>query len=116
MPSSPPSEGQPMTAPSQAQPAGPASSGSSAPMLNPFISLSEATLCLSFFLPWIQFLGAGLSGLDIQRNFSSYRLVWLMPVLAVVVLVLSLARQNTGFIRRLAGFCPFVILIYAMIR
>ena len=37
-----------------------------------------------------------------------------MPLLALVVLVLNMARQNTNLIRRAAGFCPFIILVYAM--
>ncbi|HXT39012.1 MAG TPA: hypothetical protein VN887_03220 [Candidatus Angelobacter sp.] len=113
MPSPPPSEGQPRTSPSPSQPA---VTDSSTKLLHALISASAAILCLSFFLPWIKILEVGVSGLDIQKNFESYRLVWLMPLLAIVTLVLGIAGLNTGFVRRLAGLCPFAILIYATSR
>lgn len=99
-------------------PAPPSSQPATAPdslakLRHDLISLGAATLCLSFFLPWIKF-GAALNGLDIQTHFESYRLIWLMPLLAFFTLVASLARQNTSAIRRLAGLCPFAILAYAM--
>src|SRR5690242_5796819 len=101
MPPSLPSEQQPPPSPSPAQPA--AAPDSSAKLLAALISVSAAILCLSFFLPWIKILEVGVSGLDIQKNFESYRLVWLMPLLAIVTLVLGIAGLNTGLIRRLAG-------------
>ena len=113
MSSSPPSEGQPPSS-STAQPA--AAPDSSAKLLAALISASAAILCLSFFLPWVKILEVGVSGLDIQKNFESYRLVWLMPLLAIVTFVLSIAGLNTGLIRRVAGLCPFAILIYATSR
>ena len=73
-------------------------------------------MVLSFFLPWITFLGAKLNGVDIQKSFSSYWFVWLMPLLALVALILNMANQNTSFIRRIAGLCPFAILAYSTNR
>jgi hypothetical protein len=116
MPSSPPSQGQPLTSQSSTQPAATASPDSSATLGHNLVSLSAAALCLSFFLPWIKILGAGVNGFHIQKLFESYRLVWLMPVLAIVVFVLNVASINTSAIRRLAGLCPFAILVYAMTR
>lgn len=114
MPSLPSSEGQPPPSPSTAQPV--TAPDSSAKLLSTFISMSAAILCLSFFLPWVKILEVGVSGLDIQKNFESYRLVWLMPLFAIVTVVLGIAGLNTGLIRRLAGLCPFAILIYAVSR
>lgn len=54
--------------------------------------------------------------MDIANHFSSYQLIWLMPILAVVVCLLNFARLNVGLIRRIAGLCPFAILIYAVNR
>jgi hypothetical protein len=110
MPPSPPSEGQPLASPTQSA-AAPNTSAQSRQIL---INLGSAILCLSFFLPWIKILGAGLNGVDIQKNLSSYRLIWLMPLLAIVVLALNVAKRDTSFVRRLAGLCPFVILAYAL--
>jgi hypothetical protein len=78
------------------------------------ISLSATVVFISFFLPWIHFFGSNLSGLDIQKNFTSYRLVWLMPLLAAGTLGLNMAGQKTDLFRRLAGLCPFGILVYAL--
>jgi hypothetical protein len=78
------------------------------------ISIAGAAIFFSFFLPWVNFLGANLSGLDIQKNFASYRLVWLVPTLALVTLVLNIGGLSTNLIRRIAGLCPFVILAYAL--
>ena len=78
------------------------------------IGIAAAVVCASFFLPWVNFLGGNLSGLDIQKNFTSYRLVWLVPALAIVTLVLNIGGLSTNLIRRIAGLCPFVILAYAL--
>ena len=78
------------------------------------ISIAAAAVFFSFFLPWVNILGANISGMDIQKNFSDYRLVWLVPVLAVITFLLNFAGQKTNLVRRLAGLCPFVILAYAL--
>lgn len=59
-------------------------------------------------------LGGNISGLDLQKHVNSYKLVWLLPLLAGLTLILSMARQNTNLLRRLAGLCPFAILVYAL--
>ena len=69
---------------------------------------------VSFFLPCISFMGGNLTGLDIQKYFTSYRIIWLMPALAGIVLMLSIFKVNTDFIRRVAGLSPFGIVLYAM--
>ena len=78
------------------------------------ITLSAAAVFFSFLSPWVNLLGADISGLDIQKNFPSHRLVWLLPVFAGATIFINLAGQKTDLIRRLAGLCPFVILVYAL--
>jgi hypothetical protein len=78
------------------------------------IGIAAIVVCASFFLPWVTFLGANMSGLDIQKNFTSYKLVWLVPTLAVITLVLNFAGVRDNVVRRIAGLCPFVILAYAL--
>jgi hypothetical protein len=80
------------------------------------ISLSAAILCLAFFAPWVTFFGALLSGLDIQKNFESYKLVWMVPALGLVTLGLNMARAEIGFIRRVTGLVPLLILAYGLNR
>ena len=78
------------------------------------ISVCAGAVFISFFLPWVSFLGAKLNGFDIGKNFTSYQLVWLMPSLATLVFLLNLARRDSRLIRGMAGLCPFAILIYAV--
>jgi hypothetical protein len=78
------------------------------------ISVAATAVILSFILPWVNILGSNISGMDIQKNFPSYRLVWLVPVSAIITLLLNFAGQNINLLRRLAGLCPFVILAYAL--
>ena len=108
------SEPQTLTSQSPAQSAAASTPDSSAKFLHNLVSLCAAALCVSFFLPWINFLGNSLNGFSIQKNFESYRIIWLIPILAVLAFVLNCAGQNTSVIRRIAGLCPFAILVYAL--
>lgn len=112
--SSSPSETQQLTSQSTNQSAPTGSSDSSAKSLDTLVSLSAAALCVSFFLPWINFLGASLNGVSIQKNFESYRMIWLIPILAGVAFVLNVAGQKSAIVRRIAGLCPFAVLVYAL--
>ena len=114
MPSSPPSEGQPLASPSSAQPTAPTPAERSPKVRHNLISLCAAALVGAFFLPWVSILGGKISGLDIQKNVSSYKLVWLMPALGLLVLLLNMANQSTNLIRRVAALCPFAILFYSL--
>lgn len=75
--------------------------------------IAAGVLLLGFFLPWINFLGSPIAGLDVQK-FQSYKFVWALPILAVITLVLWLAGQDTPLVRRITGIAPFAILAYAM--
>jgi hypothetical protein len=78
------------------------------------IGIVSAALFISFFLPWANFFGAKLSGLDIQKNFSSYALVWALPAFALITFVANAANQNTNLVHRVTGAIPFCILVYSM--
>jgi hypothetical protein len=108
------SEAQPLTPQSSTKSVATNPPDSSAKSMHNLVSLSAATLCFSFFLPWINFLGASLNGFTIQKNFESYRIIWLIPLLAGIALVLNMAGHKASAIRRLAGLCPFAVLIYAL--
>jgi len=77
-------------------------------------SAAAAVLLASFFAPWATFLGGNISGLDIQKNFESYKFVWLVPAIAGVALVLNMAGLRTATVRRAAGGVPVAILIYSL--
>ena len=55
-------------------------------------------LLVAFFLPWIGALGQNASGFDIARLGSYATWLWLIPVLATVTIMVSLAGiNNRGF-------------------
>jgi hypothetical protein len=78
------------------------------------IGIAAIIVCASFFMPWVSFLGANMSGLDIQKNFTSYKLVWLLPTLAIITFLLNIVGVRDNVVRRIAGLCPFIILAYAL--
>jgi hypothetical protein len=78
------------------------------------ISVSAAVLGVSFFMPWMMFFGANISGLDIQKNFPSYKLVWFLPACAAYVLIMNMAGKSKASDRRIAGAVPFAILAYSL--
>jgi hypothetical protein len=65
------------------------------------ISVSAAGLGASFFMPWMMFLGGNITGLDIQKNFPSYKLVWLLPACAAYVLIMNMAGKSKASDRRI---------------
>lgn len=78
------------------------------------ITITAGVLFASFFLPWAHFFGSEISGLDIQKNFQSYRLVWLLPLAAFLSVVFGAIGLPAGVLRRIAGIMPFAIAIYSM--
>jgi hypothetical protein len=76
--------------------------------------VSAAVLAASFFMPWATFLGGNISGLEIQKNVDSYKLVWLLPACAGITLILSMAGAQTAVVRRIAGLVPFALLGYSL--
>ena len=78
------------------------------------ISVSAAVLGASFFMPWAAFFGGNISGLDIQKHFDSYKLVWLVPVCAAIALFVNIAGAQTPIVRRIAGAVPFALLAYSL--
>lgn len=77
-------------------------------------SIAALGLLISFFVPWITFLGTKISGLDIQKNFSSYQFVWVLPLFAVIALVANFLNKHVALACRVGGAVPFCILAYSM--
>ncbi len=80
--------------------------------LSHLVTLCAGGLLVSFFLPWINFLGAHPSGFDIQKLGDEYKLHWLIPLLSVIVIIAGLTKQSQRTAAQLAGAMPFVALIY----
>jgi hypothetical protein len=73
-------------------------------------------LLISFVLPWFRWFNTPLSGYQLQSNFSSYRYVWIMPLLALIVVVLQIVRLSSKNITQLAGITPLMSFCYASYR
>jgi len=65
-------------------------------------------------MPWAGFFGGKISGLDIQKNMDSYKLVWFLPACAIITLALNMGGAQTALVRRIAGAVPFAILAYSL--
>jgi len=78
------------------------------------ISIAAAVLAASFLMPWAGFFGGKISGLDIQKNMDSYKLVWFLPACAIITLALNMGGAQTALVRRIAGAVPFAILAYSL--
>jgi hypothetical protein len=91
-------------------------SDSSRQFTSGLIITAAMTLLFSFFLPWISFFGADLSGLTIQKLSRGNQSLWAIPLLAFCTVGLTLADMSSNLIRRLAGFSPYVVLFVAVSR
>lgn len=74
--------------------------------------LCAGGLLISFFLPWVNFLGAHPSGFDIQKLGDEYKGHWIIPFFSVVAILAGLAKQSQRTAAQLAGAMPFVAFIY----
>ena len=87
---------------------------------NQTISLSRAqlvNLCalglgISFFLPWAQFLGASISGFDLQKLGDRQRLLWLIPIFCAITIFAGITKRSQKIAGQLTGALPFVIGVY----
>lgn len=80
--------------------------------LSHLVTLCASGLLVSFFLPWVNFLGAHPSGFDIQKLGDEYKLHWLIPLFSVVAIVAGLTKQSQRTAAQLAGAVPFLAFIY----
>jgi len=86
------------------------------PVTRALIIVISLTLLLSFFLPWVNFLGVDLSGFNLQKLSDANRVFWLVPFLASCTVILALAKRNSGLPRYLAGLSPYAILVMSIMR
>ena len=71
--------------------------------------LAAATLLASFFMPWSAFFAAKGSGLALAQNpdFQGAAL-FVLPALALIVLLCLLARRRVRWLQFLVGLVPLV--------
>lgn len=100
-------------------------------------NLWAAAMILGFLLPWVSVGGFfSLAGYQLPQIMNTVRkfadsfgaqqnvpseayivyAVYLIPVLAVLVIVQSMRDADTRFTRLMAGLVPVALLIYALVR
>jgi hypothetical protein len=86
-------------------------------MLHSVIVLCSAGIIGCFFLPWVRILFGTPSGYDLQQLPSNEaKLIWAIPVAALLALLSALAKQGTVNMAQVAGGIPFVALVFYRIR
>jgi hypothetical protein len=73
-------------------------------------------ILISFFLPWFQILGHGVSGYDIGQLGSYGNYAWSIPVLAVGTILATFAGQDNRLFGALTGLVPLGAIGYALLK
>lgn len=101
-----------------------------------FEIIFSGVLLLAFFLPWISFngfmeftgfslpramqeLGSVVSyfgGGDVPIEADALYFLYLIPILAIVVLVLSFLAKPTAVFAIIGGLIPYVALVYSLVE
>ena len=84
--------------------------------LSQTVSLCAGGLLVSFFLPWINFLGLKLSGFDLAKSGDKGLLLWLILVLCALVIFAGITKRSQKMAAQLVGILPFFVLGYGIYR
>lgn len=76
------------------------------------VNLCALGLGVSFFLPWVQFLGGNVSGFDLQKFGDQQRLLWLIPILCAITIFAGITKRGQQIAGQLSGTLPFVVGVY----
>lgn len=80
------------------------------------ILICACGLLAAFFMPWVQFFGAGLSGYDLGQLGSYGNYAWVIPILSGATIFASLNRFNNRVIGAMTGIVPLIGILYGMMR
>jgi hypothetical protein len=69
----------------------------------------------AFFMPWLQFLGAGMSGYNLGQLGSYGNFVWVIPILAGATILASFSGGNNRAIGVITGVVPLAALVYLLL-
>jgi len=77
------------------------------------IALCSLGIVACFFLPWIRVLFTDLSGYQLQQLPSDeVKILWLIPLTALISLIASITKQSVGAVAQFAGVMPFLAPLY----
>ena len=71
------------------------------------VNLCAVGLGVSFFLPWAQFLGANVSGFDLQKAGGGQLLLWLIPIFCAITIFAGITKRSQKIVGQLTGALPF---------
>lgn len=78
--------------------------------------VGSLVLLVSFFLPWIQFLGINVAGNEISKLSDRWVWLWIIPVLSGVAAGLGFAGRRHVAIAQLAGGLPLIALVVSIMQ
>ena len=76
------------------------------------VNLCAAGLGVSFFLPWVSFLGGNISGFDLQKAGGGQLLLWLIPICCMLTIFAGIIKRSQQIAGQLSGTFPFVVGVY----
>ena len=76
------------------------------------VNLCALGLGISFFLPWVQFFGANLSGFDLQKLGNQQRLLLLIPIFCAITIFAGITKRSQKIAGHLTGALPFAVGVY----
>jgi len=76
------------------------------------VNICAAGLGVSFFLPWVNILGATPSGYDLQQMGNEQRLLWLIPIFCAIIIFAGVTKRSQQIAGQLTGALPFCVGAY----
>lgn len=73
-------------------------------------------LIVSFFLPWGQVFGFGLSGYGLTKLGSYGSLAWLIPLFSTLVIIIGLNEGDQKLLAMATGSLPWIGLVYGLAK
>lgn len=73
------------------------------------VNLCALGLGICFFLPWVQFFGANVSGFDLQKAGDEQRLLWIIPVFCAITIFAGITKRSQQIAGQLTGVLPFCV-------
>ena len=73
------------------------------------VNLCAVGLGVSFFLPWVQIIGANISGFDLQKMGDQERLLWIIPICCAITIFANITKRSKEFARQFTGVLPFLV-------
>ena len=73
------------------------------------VILCAAGLGVSFFLPWVQIIGANISGFDLQKTSDPERLLWAIPIFCAITIIAGITKKSQQAAGLITGMLPFLV-------